>query len=196
MNITHNLFAKQPFRLAISVATTAVTAFVLAMPTSIHAATGVHAVVKSDAGQFVSLNGYNLTAPPGWTKNTSGMMGMDVAFLLPPKNRFAVNIIVLPTSLPPGYTISRVASEWVAQHKPLQASYAQVSHGFSTVGGLPAYRSVETSQTGSPAYTIKAEEYGVLYKGRLFQFVYTALPPDYATHLGAFETMIRTVHWQ
>ena len=190
MNLRLASFSPRLTRSAVIIAASTCV-FALAGP--MHAAP---AAVNNLPGKFVSPSGYSLTPPTGWKKNTSGMMGTDVAFSQPPKNRFATNIIVLPTPLPSGYTIQRVGTEWVAQHKPLQLGYAQVSHSFATVGNLPAYRSVETSQSGTPSRAIKAEEYGVLYKGCLFQFVYTALPPDFPGHLAAFEAMIRTVRWR
>ncbi len=196
MNTTSDLFTKRSRHPAAGAATIAALASALINPASIHAATLQHALVKSATNQFVSPHGYSVTQPSGWMKNTSGIGGSDIAYYLTPVNGFATNIIVVVIPEPAGAATEQLAGSWVAQNKAVSNSYNELSQGMAQVDGLPALHTVQLANPKSANHLLKVEEYALVRNRSLYEFVYTALPTQYAPHEAAFQKLIAGARWR
>src|SRR3989441_13126793 len=108
---------------------------------------GASVFASVDSNAYVNSNNrFSINPPSGWTVDSSGAYGTSVIFYGPTDSNFRINmnVVVEATSL----SLSDYVSSTKSQLSTGLTNYHLVSETSTTIGGLAAYKLVNTFTQG------------------------------------------------
>ena len=142
-----------------------------------------------DSNPYVdSKNQFSINPPSGWTVDSSGAYGTSVILYGPTDSNFRINmnVVVEATSL----SLSDYVSSTKSQLSTGLTNYHLVSETSTTIGGLAAYKLVNTFTQG--LYSIEDEQDVLVQNQKAYVITSTALQTNYATYQPAFDESVQT----
>jgi hypothetical protein len=135
--------------------------------------------------------GFGLNPPAGWTKDTSGTLGLIVIFYAPIDDDFAENINAVSDILPSGTSLSSYVDTTIDYLNDYLTDYNLISSNPRTVNGMNAYE-YEYNYT-QVIYNIKAKQVIVEKNSKIIALTYTAEIDDYDTYSSEFEQCVNSL---
>jgi len=144
-----------------------------------------------DLGYSNSEYGFGFNPPAGWTKDTSGTLGVIVIFYSPINDDFSENINVIRDVLPIGISLSSFVDIGVDQCYNLYTDFSLISSNPRTVNGMNAYEIVYTYNQG--IYELLGKQVVVEKNSELILLTYTAEIEDYNVYFSEFEQSVNSL---